>query len=833
MLRRIYWLCRQTDRTHRLPALVIMSAISVLFATIFCVAQETPEKYYQSQIGYPDTSTEQLFSPSAGRQFYQVAHQIASRADTSGLSEQEARQVIIFLNTAAALDSHANYILTDFINIISRYPQQDYSQTLLNAVNNYFDESTDIETARKAFQYLLGQLNSREDREKLLTEQLRSFTGKNPALESELATMLGLLAVEKTDANTAFTYFAQAYNSNKYNRLAFTKLAELAPRTISVASYLEHLRLVLSENPLDLQTALDFAQYAEQFQLYDTAAETYQYCANLFNYLEPSQPLPSRIYMPWAINCYNSKLSNQKCLQIAAQLRQAGQFDLLLEAVAGKAAEKTGDTVQAKQILNNAERKALELTALQRQTASPTFQKITNFQRLAWFYCFALADSAKAIDWANKAYSIDPNSPMTAAILAYALVMNEQYELAKSIIDSYEHNQINTLALAKIQLAKGQKDLAIESLKSAIAKDPASLEAEIAKQILTEQGSVYIPPVDPDITLSSLESSLGRSLNPRFIQPDKAFSIQLNAKGTKFSYGSDFGGSLTITNNSAEPLVISDDGLFTGQIRIDVAVTGDINTKIPSLINFKIRPPVPIGSGRSYLIPLTLDTGQLREILFTYPQASLDIEFTVYIDPIDTDKGPVNRVAALPPAKMTLKRPRLEVSTKYLQNRLTSLSKGQQGQKIKTTELFTGLLREQYAIAQSKQTYKPASADWMPDIFISALVYNLRDEDWVIRVHTMAGLLSAPINYDLTNAVSENLNDTHWPCRLMALYLLAKNQGSSFNKVLDWTVKYDPHNAVKDMAVALGGAKPPTETKQEQSQKLPQTTEKTSEPNTK
>jgi hypothetical protein len=43
----------------------------------------------------------------------------------------------------------------------------------------------------------------------------------------------------------------------------------------------------------------------------------------------------------------------------------------------------------------------------------------------------------------------------------------------------------------------------------------------------------------------------------------------------------------------------------------------------------------------------------------------------------------------------------------------------------------------------------------------------------------------------------------------MAIYLLAKNQNSSFTKVLDWAAKYDSSKFVRDMAIALGGTPPP------------------------
>jgi hypothetical protein len=194
--------------------------------------------------------------------------------------------------------------------------------------------------------------------------------------------------------------------------------------------------------------------------------------------------------------------------------------------------------------------------------------------------------------------------------------------------------------------------------------------------------------------------------------------------------------------------------------------------------------------------------------LLTYPQASVDIEFTAYLDPVITAKGPTNRLPGIKPAKVVVKRPGVKLTGKFLRNRFSSLTKGKQGQKIRTAQLFTGLLAEQHAMANREPLYKFMYADWMPDLLKSALLHNLNDNDWVAKVHTMASMLTLPLDYELINALTESLNDTHWPARMMAIYLLAKSQDSNFAKVLDWTAKYDSSNLVRDMAIALGAARP-------------------------
>jgi len=778
----------------------------LFFCSLLAWAQGTPGSERLAA-----SSVEPLFSPSLGQKFYEIAYELANPVPSAvegseDINGPKIEQAVVFLTATLDLDSRANYVHPLLIKLATQHPGRDYSEMVYNSLTKYLDKSADFEPARQAVQYLLERLNSREQREQLLTGLLQNLGGKNTCFDSELATLLGLLVAEKADANTAQYYFTRAFSNNKYNKLAFAKLVELMPEQISPAMYLEHLRLALGENPLDLEAALAFARYAEQIQLYQTAADAYEYCAELFSYLYPSQELPPHIYLPWMLSSYNTQRNQHNCLQIASQLRQSGRFDLLAEAVAGKAAAKIGDTEQANRIFQTAEEK------INNQLSIPVLSKAEgiNYQSIAWFYCFASPDANKALHWANRAYSSEPNSATASAILAYSLVMNKQIDWAKPLIDKAEHNQIADLTLAQIQLADGQKDLAIETLKSAIAADPGSLEAELAKQILKQNGGEYVPPIDPDVTLSALRNTFGQVLVPAFTSPDKIISAQLNVRGSEFSYGGRFDGSAVITNNSSETLVVSDDGLFTGNIRVDANITGDLNKNIPNLVSIKIRPPSPIEPGKSIFIPLHLFTAELRQMLLTHPQASVDIEFTLYLDAVTTDQGRItSNIPDLKPATVVVKRPGIEITGRYLRNRLSSFTKGQEGQKIKTAHLFIGLLMEQYAMANREPLYKFMYADWMPALLKSALVHNLTSADWAAKANTMADMTSLPLDYEFINALAENLNDTHWPVRMMAIYLLAKNKNSNFTNVLDWAAKYDSSKPVRDMAVALGGTPPP------------------------
>ena len=810
--------------------LSFMAFLLLLFSCLLVPAQGlTSEQVMAAQassepsgFAYPPkttTKTDMVLSSSVSRVFYELASELAHSQD---VRNPEIEQAIIFLRAAMELDKNTPAIRPLLIDLASREIDRDYSGLMYQLLMEYVDEFADLEIARKGVNYLLERQNSLEEREKILEKMLGTFANNNAVLGSELATLLGILKAEKPDLEAAEFYLIQAYRNNRYNKLAFAKLAEIAPEQVEPVLHLERLRLALRENPMDIETAFVFAQRAEELQLYDIAAAAYEYCAELFAYLYPSEILSARIYIPWAISCYNTQANHSKCIQIAERIRQTGRFDLRLESIAGRAAAikmRNGDL--ATQIIQDAEQKARQiLNRNQKQNSDSSAElQAGNIQQidatqLAWFYCFVVPLKDQALDWANQAFNAQQKSPTAASLLAYALMLNKDYENAKPLIKNFERNQISDLALAQIQLAEGQTVQAIESLRSSIARDPGSFAAEWAKEILKQQGQEYVPPISPDSILTNLREVFGQAIVPSFTVPEQIISVEFNIRGNKLTYGSEFDGVVEVINNSPEPLVISDDSLFKGNIRIDAEISGDLRKTIPNLVSERIRTTLLVGPGRSMFIPLRLVVGELRKTLLTYPQASLNIELTLYLDPVRTGDGKIaNRLTYITPKQVRIQRPGIALTSQSLGKWFNQLViQGRLDQKIMTARLFTGLLKEQHALSDRTPPYKLMYADGMGDLLRSGLSHeyglllNPAENEWIVKVHTMADMISLPLDYTLMSAVAENLNNPQWPVRLMAVYLLAENPESGFDKVLEWTAQNDVNKSVREMAVVISGS---------------------------
>ncbi|MBN2020123.1 MAG: hypothetical protein JW749_07855 [Sedimentisphaerales bacterium] len=754
----------------------------------------SPEQLRPTATGTPKPP-EKLFSPSVSQLFYGIGHELSHDNDSS---ESKVQQTIVFLDAANELDFSSELVPADLLTIASRPGHTRNLYMLYNLLIKYVSKNSNSLVATNAIRFLLGQLDYREQKEKMISRLLLDLGDSNLYIKSELLTTYGLLYAEKADDVNAAKLMAMAYNANTYNHLAFEKLTELVPEQISPVLNLQYLRLNLRLNPIDLETALAFAQYAQRVQLYEVAAGSYEYAADLFRFLYPNQKLPAGIYLDWMTCCYNVPRYRNRCLQLAERFRKEGRFDLQIEALASKAAEKIGDTERARQLLKDAERQALELLEKPGSTV--------DYKTLAWFYCFVSPDPNRAVDFANKAFSNEPNSPTSAALLACALVDNNQLDQAKPLVENYPQTQIATFVSAKLNLAAGNKQQCLDSLRSAIDRDPGSIVAGEALSLLAGLDADYIPIFDTTLMMNTLQQQIGKQLIPQFVAPEQMLSFVLNVRGTRFIYGSDFAGVISITNNWFEPLVISDIGFCRGSIVIDAEVTGDLNARFDKLISVTTKPSTPIAPGQSTLVPVRLFSGPLRAFLVNHPQASLNIKFTAYLDPvIFPDTNTIScLIPGIKPGIVEIERPRVEITPDFLQNRFESLARGKQGPRIKAAQLFTGLLAE----SRENPSYKHVRADWMYPMLKSGLAQSLTDADWVVRVHTLAAMADLPLDYELTGAASAGLNDRHWPARMTALWLLASKQGYSFQKVLDHSAQHDESVFVQSMAVALGAKKP-------------------------
>lgn len=749
-----------------------------------------------SAFGQMQRDTGDIFSPYNARPLQSIVDDLylSARSDLN-----KARQAMILLEAVNKLDPRADSLLEDTIRFAVLFPDNEYSELLNASFAEYLDDDSDLEVLRSIVSYGLSQLNSREQRQEYLLAMLQKTGNRNSAFASEVATQLALLDLETGDAEAAKTRLITAHDLFAYNEQAYLKMDQLfaaSDLTIPAPIYASQLRRRMVLNPAGIGTALSFADFAQQVRLYDVACDAYEYAWNLYAFLYPDDDIPASIYLPWAVCSYNTDHRRMKCFEIASMVRQSGRFDLILEGITARVASAVGDFNQKREVML-AGRKAEQIL-----TSNPTDDSVTP-EQIAWFYMFASPDFEKALAWANRAYSADPKSEQVKAILGYAFVLNGNYDLAKELIDGLEDkHQIAAIASAMIKLSESDKEGAVETLKKAVEMDPSTLAAERAVSKIEDLGSEYIPVLLPENTQKELKRYFGSEIVPQFTPLNRIVEIKLGVPGSELRYGNDLNATVTITNRSNQPLVISDDSFINGNVRIDAQVRGDINRYIPRLVEFKIRPSKPLETNRYALRDVNLSNTVLRKLLQGHPQAQVQIDFTVYIDPVVAKDGSVrNAMPFIKPEVRTVTRKKINILRESLITQLNYLSSGQVKQRVNGVELFTGLYMEYKESQQPAGLEYPAIPIELP-LLTSALRKGLNDEDWTVRFHTMYQLLpvSGDLEFSFVRRISELLSSRYWPERMMALYLLSNSQGSGFQPVIDWVSENDNEKLVRQFA---------------------------------
>ena len=746
---------------------------------------------------------EAVFSPQTASVFVKTAQEIFrdSPADTE--------QAMRFLEAAAVMDRNSIQIPELILRIGGEacVDRSDYTEAMEAALKKYVSPQSDLELVFGAIRCMLTHQDTRQDREVMLDKMLRRYAKINPALASEVATQLGLLAAEKADTDGAKNQLNYAFRLNPYNQLAFDKLQDLFAAenlTASPEIFTIQLRTMIDANPYDLSLALRYADLLRQMEMYAYAAQMYEYADSVFTYHSSGQKSGQDIYLPWLLSCYRSPRLYSQCLDLADRFRSSGSFDLMLEAVAGRAAAKMGRADQARSILEQAAQKAEQMLG-EKDLVLPIYP-----EHLAWFFSFILERPDSALAWSNQAFSQAPDRRGVRPIFAYTLALNGQYDLAQQYAESLANSdQIAAITMALVRQHEEAKQTAIDLLRETIAKAPDTFEAEKARALLANLGADYIMPPYVQAVEKVLDETFGPRVAPAYLSPTQRFSAKMLFSGGDIFYGADLDPRLVIENNSSAPLVIQNGSMLSGFIRIDAAVRGDLTLDIPNVLSTHICPGRAIMPNEHIFIPLDLNTGTLRRLLATYPQASLEVEFTVYLDPVVQEDGKVSpALKDTSPVRAIIRRRSINLTREFLMQRLDALAKGQEGQKIQAARLFVGLLAEQEAFRQGQVQYKHTQVE--QDLLVDTVRRSLTDENWRLRVHTMDAVnsLTLPTDYTLIQTLSANLNHDRWPVRFMALKLLSQLQKSSFGAVLDWTAQYDPYNLNRRLAVALGGKEP-------------------------
>ncbi len=731
------------------------------------------------------SENQELYSPTASQALVDMVYKLNCANQNNC---QAAKKAIILMAAAQKLDQDATLSLDDMVEFAVSDSDNDYSDIIYTQLANSVTTNGDIYAPLKAAAYLIQKQNTRTQREEILRKLETSVT-LNDFLLSDVAFELGKLAAQISDKESAKHYFTMSYKSNHYNTAAFEMLLDYAPDDISYSDYGIYLRRKVTVNPFDIDKVLDYADFCHKYGMYSLSAKAYAYALDLYDYQAKQAKIPRTIYIPYAEAIVKSGYGLNDILKLRTRLRQAGIFDLELETLTAIHSELTKA---------NAE-KLIDLANI----AEEGYEKgsLSDYE-LAWFYCFGLENPQRASELADKAYKSDTDNNAFKSLYAYTLSLNGKFEeVDKLIHDSYPSDQVASLAYANALFSQDKLDLAISTLKAAVAIDPASIVADKCQKLLQEHNSEFVSQIDPIALSKRMRENYNDKLTLNFKKPQDLVSIKLGLSGTEFDYNSRLIAKLTITNKGDNDIIISDDGFINGNLRIDATLSGDISLELPEIVLRKFRPGHAIEPSNSAYYTVDLSSTVLARVLEAHPQAEIDIDLKTYIDPVLEDNKIVSAIGELGEIDTHLQRNKVDFTRSYLLQRMDALENGTIGQKITAAQLFAGILAEQEKMSAKIFDYSYKTIP--PELLYSALSRSLVEDSWETKVNVIKSLALVDLDFTLVDAISTNLNDSKWPLRLVVVDSLARVKSKKFTQLLDWVAKSDSNKLVRDYAKVL------------------------------
>ncbi|MCP4453315.1 MAG: hypothetical protein GY809_17795 [Planctomycetes bacterium] len=744
----------------------------------------------------PQITSEKLSSGAISQVFTELADDLM-HVDSLGSARYE--QAMLYVLAAQDLNVNNRQAHQRLMSLVDRWPERDYSSSVLSWLRNSSHDYTDWQLFKDSLAYVMKHMRVAYGKEQLVNKLLERVASKNELVRSELLVAKATLAYENNNELKAQDGFSDAYNACKYNKIAFMRLVQLAPDRIPAKMYFEHLRYVVRENPLDQEAALAYAQYSERLELYGLAAGAYRYCADLYQYLNPSSELPAEVFLPWAICCYNSVQHVDQLPEIVSRIRGYNRFNIFLESILARSVLAQGREGEAQALFAAIEQRAEQII----HSGSIEVEG----RQLAWYYCFVRPDEDKALEWANQIYSEEPNSVAATSLLSYALIMNDQLEWAKPLALN-SNTQIAQISQAVLAIADDDEEKAVALLRQAIVRDPSSFVAEFAKKLLTERGVTYRPQIKSHDILSSLASEFSRFIVPTFKDPNDCVAVRFEIPRKNIDFGESISATVSIVNKSDEPILISEDSLIQGHVQIDAVVRGVLKKDIPALVSEPLFTRKLIGPGKSAVASVRLDRGRLKQMLETHPQAVLDIDFTLRMNVPQADDA---EPAPFPmkPVVVSVHRPGAVVTTRGLNNQYAAIVMSDASRRVETGKLFLGLLKEQAVMAEQGPLYHFRYADWMPGRLISAFSSEsgllLMDtyQAWESKTELIVTMKGMALDGRISTALARHLRNPAWPVRMATLSVLSSTHGESFSGVLAWSKKYDTHPLVRRLAEIL------------------------------
>ena len=760
------------------------------------------------------------------------------------------RQGCVLLEAAVALDRNSAMAWRDQVSLLASEAVGDPGRSLDALVQYSQLKPSDYAPVDDWLRFRLSRFNERKEREAFLQQSLAQLVNY-PVMQSKIWTEMAILSLEKGDDATARQQFARAFTINRYNFKALDRLirmplpgleegTETDPARIEAQKKLivdqrrlrrvGRWRLQLQANPYDREAVLRLIEILEHSGRDKLALPYYEHALRLQKVLGAKDGFTEELQLRQLAGAYKAGLFNE-CIRMGTEVLQSRPDDLLINAVLGMAMRELGMTEAADTLLKAAADKAIRKLGWwirqndrprDQATLTPSLEDLE--AELAWFFCFAYPDPIRALRYTRRGVESFTADARKRYTLAYAHTLNRQWDSAESLLTGGDPNDpVAALAWNEIYIGRGDQPAARRRLEGVDLNQAGLLSQMIRRKLdllTADPNAVGVTPSTRE-PADPIETALTMQFNnlelPLPEKPEDYVRCTLRLRSDRFAYGDPIRAQLYLTNISEAVLLLGPDSFLDPLVVIaaEVSTGKPLRGRSPRkglsggselipLVSRYLNQSIILESGRSNHSSEILNVGPLRELLEQHPQQDFQIAFHVFLDPVFDEKGKLKgRLPALQPKPVRITRPRYYPTSERLKALVGFLQNGTPNQRIQTSLILGGLLREADLAARGQLSYQPRPFD--TDAVRNMIVANLDHEDFRVQAWSVYALSRLDLSGQKIPLakMSRMLNHSHWFVRFLTGFALADKVDLA--DYLPFAAQVDQNEVVKRQAQMLLG----------------------------
>ncbi len=617
-----------------------------------------------------------------------------------------------------------------------------------------------------------------------------------PSVASELHRLLARCFMAQGDLAAARLRAQASMEAYPFNFASRQMTLELFGDEATPEMQVSYLLASVSARPAQWSTMRSLAQLLDSLSLHEQAATWYFRAFEALGRDNTDATLPTAAYTDAARNA-----------------RDGGQYELGMQ-LCRAALDTDPDSYDARTLLIDLARRggqdelAAEETAKLRDRLAGIEQDVRvsrdalRANQIAWFHIETDVDIDKALEFAELAVAAAPDEWAIQHTYGLALVNVERWPEAQAtlgpLITRTPLDQWAAWGLAQALIGLGDREAAVQMLRDGEQVRRSGPGYERIVDSLKQLGLTPLPPPDQSAVLAALEGFNTEVL--RFpTDPGKYLQLSAEPVDARPDVGEPWRCRFRLVNSGPFPITIGPELMVEGQLLVSAEIDVPGIAPAAGYLPISIAHRPLLNPGEHLEVVQTLGVGPLAKAGTLMPQRDLVATFTVMLDPREEAAGAwSSKHGSALTTTTRLTRRKLDYSPAGAKALSGELHSRTPESRARAYECVAALLAERLLSMRGALDYQPVRVD--KQSLTAVLMAGLNDADPLVRARTVDSLPLLAWKNEHAAAVGPLLADPDWLVRMMAVDLLATQQGGVFSPVAGRLAEQDPDPLVRDLA---------------------------------